>query len=195
MTLIRISYVRATFAAGLLAGVRSSLLKITDLLGANVIWRGSRAGGPVITAACPTRWTRPVSSQRRCTPSGLLMRYIAKSLSTSSSTTGSPGISGRKNCRRPRRRRRHRRSGRGRRCRSRLVCLRTHWQIYRTRLSYRRRGPASQSGCKEIGEDLDDAIKAINWARNVRFQTEISDATTNLREWAALSAASFAEGS
>jgi hypothetical protein len=32
MTLIRISYVRATFAAGLLAGVRSSLLKVTDLL-------------------------------------------------------------------------------------------------------------------------------------------------------------------
>jgi hypothetical protein len=29
---IRISYVRATFAAGLLAGYRSSLLKITDLL-------------------------------------------------------------------------------------------------------------------------------------------------------------------
>ena len=46
----------------------------------------------------------------------------------------------------------------------------------------------------EIAEDLDDAIKAINWARNVRFQAEISDAATNLREWVALSASSLAEG-
>jgi hypothetical protein len=32
MAQIRISYVRATFAAGLLAGVRLSLLKVTDLV-------------------------------------------------------------------------------------------------------------------------------------------------------------------
>jgi hypothetical protein len=38
-----------------------------------------------------------------------------------------------------------------------------------------------------------DAIRAINWSRNVRFQQEISEAVTNLRDWAALSATSIAE--
>jgi hypothetical protein len=47
---------------------------------------------------------------------------------------------------------------------------------------------------QEICEDLNDAIKAIHTSRNVRFQHEISEAAANLREWAALSAASLAEG-
>jgi Flp pilus assembly protein TadD len=42
-------------------------------------------------------------------------------------------------------------------------------------------------------DDLDDAIRAINWSRNVRFQQEISEAATNLRECAALSASTIAE--
>jgi hypothetical protein len=46
---------------------------------------------------------------------------------------------------------------------------------------------------QEILEDLDDAIRAINWSRRVRFQTEISEAATNLREWAASSASTIAE--
>jgi hypothetical protein len=47
---------------------------------------------------------------------------------------------------------------------------------------------------QEICEDLDDTIEAIHKSRNVRFQHEISEAAANLREWAALSAASFTEG-
>jgi hypothetical protein len=42
-------------------------------------------------------------------------------------------------------------------------------------------------------DHLDDALRAINWSRNVRFQTEISETATNLREWVKVSATSIAE--
>jgi hypothetical protein len=48
---------------------------------------------------------------------------------------------------------------------------------------------------QEIREDLDEAVRAINWSRNVRFQTEICGAVTSLREWAVLSASAVAEDS
>jgi hypothetical protein len=47
---------------------------------------------------------------------------------------------------------------------------------------------------REIVEDLDDAIKAIGWARNVRFQAQIADAAVKVREWVAASAATMAGG-
>ncbi len=43
-----------------------------------------------------------------------------------------------------------------------------------------------------ICDELDDAIRAINWQQNVRFQREISEAVANLREWVARSATAVA---
>jgi hypothetical protein len=195
MTLIRISYVRATFAAGLLAGVRSSLLKITDLLEcerdlARIARRHSGDQHPapdpvdksgLVAAALYAEWITDALHRQMAFYFELDNRLAGNFGTQELPPTAPPPQAP------------------------------PEWPLPplpepigaipnplaetpdpsdlpppRARIAVR---------MQEICEDLDDAIKAINWARNVRFQAEISKAATNLREWVALSAASFAEGS
>jgi hypothetical protein len=194
MTLIRISYVRATFAAGLIAGVRSSLLKITDLLEserdlAQIARRRSRDQPPapdpidksgLVAAALYAEWITDA-----------LHRQIAFCFELDTRLAGNFGPQELPPSAPP-------------------PQAPPEWPqpplpgplgvipnpLAETANPSDLPPPRARISVvmQEICEDLDDAIKAINWARNVRFQTEISEAATNLREWVALSAASFAEG-
>jgi hypothetical protein len=195
MTRIRISYVRATFAAGLLAGVRSSLLKITDLLeGERDLARiarqrsGDQPPTPdridksgLVAAALYAEWITDALHRQIAfyfeLDNRLAGNFGPQELPATESPPQAP----------------------------------PEWPqpplpeplgeipnpLADTPDPSDLPSPQARMAVRmqEISEDLDDAIKVINWARNVRFQTEISDAATNLREWVALSAASFAEGS
>jgi hypothetical protein len=191
MTLIRISYVRATFAAGLLAGIRSSLLKITDLLeGERDLARiaqqrsGDHPPAPdpidksgLVAAALYAEWITDALHRQIAfyfeLDNRLAGNFGRQELPPTESPTKAPPEWPQ-------------------------PALPEPLGVIPNPLAEApdpSDSPPPRARMQEICEDLDDGIKAINWARNVRFQTEISDAATNLREWVALSAASFAEGS
>jgi len=190
MAAIRISYVRATFAAGLLAGCRSSLLRVTDLLEcerdmAQFARRRSGDHGPapdlvdkpkLVAAALYAEWISD-ALHRQIAFYFQLDNQLADTFRKPELPPTEPPPQA------PR-----------------------EWPLpplpqpleampppqtgmpgvaqQRARLAVR---------LQEIGEDLDDAIRAISWSRNVRFQPAISKAVTHLREWVALSATSIAE--
>jgi len=193
-TVIRTSYVRATFAAGLLAGCRSSLLKITDLLECeqNLAHLARRQPGDHSPKPGPV-------DNSKLVPAALFAEWIADALHRqmalyfqldnrlAESLFGTPE----------------------------LPPTDSPPQVPREwpqpplpeplgRIPNPFAGLPDPSGLpppragivtrmQAICEDLDDAIRAINWSRRVRFQTEISEAATKLREWVALSATAIAE--
>jgi hypothetical protein len=192
MTVIRLSYVRATFAADLLAGVRSSLLRVTDLLDgeldlAHSTHRRSGTGivelDPVdtsafVAAALYAGWISD-ALKRQIAFYFELDNRLAGTLTTSQlPPTESPPKAP------------------------------AEWPQPPMpepvgRMPNPLAGMAESSGqpqprehimglLADILEDLDDAIKAINWSRNVRFQAEIADAATNLRAWVEASADAIA---
>jgi hypothetical protein len=190
---IRISYVRATFAAGLLAGCRSSLLKVTDLLEcerelAHIARRrsGERspAPGPVdksklVAAALYAEWISDALHRQMACYFQLDSRVAENFGKPELPPTGPPPQAPREWPQPP-------------------------LPAPLDRIPNPFAGIPDPSELpppryriavvmREICEDLDDAIRAINWSRRVRFQTEISEAATKLREWVALSAAAIAE--
>jgi hypothetical protein len=190
---IRISYVRATFAAGLLAGCRSSLLKVTDPLEserelAHIARRRSGEHSPkpgpvdkskLVAAALYAEWISDALHRQIAFYFELDNRLAENFGRSELPPTGPPPQAP------------------------------PEWpQPPLPEPLDRIPNPLAQipspsalppprvriaAEMQEIGEDLDDAIKAINWARNVRFQTEISGAAKNLREWVALSESFIAE--
>jgi hypothetical protein len=194
MTLIRISYVRATFAAALLAGVRSSLLKVIDLLEcerdmARLAQRRSGAGAAdpdlvdtsdLVAAALYAGWI-----------SDALHRQVAVYFELDNQVSEYFGPAALPPVEPP-------------------PPAPPEWPLPPLPEPLGRiANPLAEFNSpselppprvriaalmQEITEDLDDAIKAINWARNVRLQTEITEAAASLREWAAVSLAAIAEG-
>jgi hypothetical protein len=190
---IRISYVRATFAAGLLAGVRSSLLRITDLLEserdlARISRRRSGDDRPtpdpvdassLVAAALYAGWITDALHRQIAfyfeLDNQLARNLGPQELPPTESPPHAPPEWPQPALPEPL----------GAFPKPLAAISDPSEPPPRVRIADR---------IQELLEDLDDAIKAINWARNVRFQTEISDAATDLREWVALSASSFAEG-
>jgi hypothetical protein len=189
---IRISYVRATFAAGLLAGCRSSLLKVTDLLECEreLVQLACRRSGDHSPAPDPVDKSKLVAAALYAEwISDALHRQIAfyfevdnrvaASFGTSElPPTGPPPQAPREWPQPPLPEPLDR-------IPNPLAGIPDPSELPppRARIAVR---------MQEVCEELDDAIRAINWSRRVRFQQEISDAATKLREWVALSATSIA---
>ena len=197
MAVIRISYVRATFAAGLLAGCRSSLLRITDLLECerDMAQLARRRSGDHSPAPDPVDESKLVAASLYAEwIADALRRQIAFYFELDNRLAGNFG-------------------------KPELPPTEPAPQAPPEWPLPPLPDPLDQipnplagipdpsvgapklppprarmvKALQEICEDLDDAIRAINWSRNVRFQTEIANAATNLREWAGLSLAAIAE--
>jgi len=192
-TTIRISYVRARFAADLLAGCRSSLLKITDLLQserelatAKRRQSGERAPEPeydarpqVVAAALYAEWI--VDALHRQIFVYFQADAQAAALFRTAGDPQLPPIDA-------------------------TPVAAREWLLPPMPGPLPRREDAGlpegaslrvpiERELRSICEDIDDAIRAINWSRNVRFQQEIIGAVTNLRDWADLSATAIARES
>jgi hypothetical protein len=190
MAAIRISYVRATFAAGLLAGCRSSLLRVTDLLEcerstAQFARRRSGDDRPVpdpvdkpklVAAALYAEWITDALHRQ--------IAFYFQLDNRVADTFGRPQLPPTEPP--PQAPREWPLPPLPEPLGATPEPLRQVPEVARQRARIVLR-------LQEIREDLDDAIRAINWSRNVRFQTEICEAVTNLREWAVLSASAVVE--
>jgi hypothetical protein len=191
---IRISYARATFAAELLSGCRSSLLKVTDMLDfeldAAQIARRRSGGGSVpietidksqlVAAALYAEWIADALHRQIVFYFELDQRlagtFDAPQLPPAEAPPQAPPEWPQPPLPEPLRDVPNPLTG---------IADSTDSPSPRDRIA---------AQMQEILEDLDDAIRVINWARNVRFQAQIADAAVKLREWVAESATSLAEG-
>ena len=191
---IRINYARATFAAELLSGCRSSLLKVTDLLdveldAAQVARRRSGGGGApietvdksqLVAAALYAEWIADALHRQIAFYFELDQRlagtFEAPQLPPTEAAPQAPPEWPQPPLPEP----------------LRDVPNPLASGVDSTDGSTPRDRIAAQM--LEILEDIDDAIRAINWARNVRLQAQIADAAVKLREWVAASATTLAEG-
>lgn len=194
MTQIRISYVRTTFAAGLLAGIRSSLLNVTDLLeGERDLARSAhrRAGrgdaepdpvdaSPFVAAALYAEWIADTLHRQIAFYFELDQRlagtFDGPQLPPTEAPPQAPPEWPQPPLPAPLRRIPNPLTG---------IADSTDAPTPRDRIA---------AQLQEILEDLDDAIRAIDWARNVRFQAQIAGAVEELRDWVATSAAAIAHG-
>jgi hypothetical protein len=192
MTQIRISYVRATFAAGLLAGVRLSLLEVTDLLkGEQDLARSAhRRESPAepepvdtssfVAAALYAEWIADALHRQIAFYFELDQRvagtFDGPQLPPTEGPPHAPPEWPRPPLPEPLRHTPNPLTG---------ITDSTDGSSPRDRIAAQMLG---------ILEDIDDAMPAINWARNVRLQTQIIEAAVKLREWVAASATALAGG-
>lgn len=185
---IRISYVRATFAAGLLAGCRSSLLNMTDLLdnergmAASARRRSTDAGPPpesadrskFVAAALYAEWIADALHRQIAfyfeLDNRLAGTFDTAQLPPTGTAPQAPPEWPQPPLPEP-------------------LDLAAHLLTAPTGAS-ELPPPRARIAVRmqEIAEDLDEAIRAINWSQRVRFQAQISQAAANLCEWVALSA-------
>jgi hypothetical protein len=191
--MIRISYARATFAAELLSGCRSSLLKVTDLLdfeldAAQIARRRSGgSGAPIetvdksqlVAAALYAEWIAD-ALHRQIAFYVELDRRIAGTFDAPEWPPTESAPSAPPEWPQPP-----------------LPVPLTHAPNPLASIARPSEFPPPRAQIavrmQEILDDLDDAIRAINYSRRVRFQAEISNATMCLRDWVVASAAAFAD--
>jgi hypothetical protein len=191
---IRISYARATFAAELLAGCRSSLLRVTDLLdfeldAAQIARRRSSVGGApietvdksqLVAAALYAEWIADALHRQIVFYVELDQRlagtFDAPQLPLAEAPPQAPPEWPQPPLPEP-------------------LCDVPH-PLADMEDATGGSSPRDRIAAQmlEILEDIDDAIQAINYSRNVRFQAQIADAAVKLREWVAASATTLAGG-